>query len=72
MQELWGLSPANDLLCYILHATQYSSGRFFDTVTISVDILTGKTRAHLSWSCICDMLPCRPPNHLFNVREQKL
>ena len=61
MQELWGLSPANDQLCYNLHATQCSCGRYFEAVTISVAISTGKVRAHPSWSCSCDLPPCHYP-----------
>ena len=61
MQELWGLSLADDHLRLNLHAAQFSSGRYFVAVTISAVILTGKVRVHPSLSCSCDLPPCHHP-----------
>ena len=61
MQELWGLSLADDHLRLNLHAAQYSSGRYFAAVTISAVILTGKVRVHPSWSGSRGMLPYHHP-----------
>ena len=61
MQELWGLSLADDHLRLNLHAVQCSSGGYFAAVTISAVILTGKMRVHPSQSCSCDLPPCHLP-----------
>ena len=61
MQELWGLSPADEHLRYNLHAAQCGSGRCFEAVIISVAISTGKVRAHPRWSSSCNSLPFHHP-----------
>ena len=73
MQELWGLRPADEHLCYNLHAAQCSSGRYFEAVTISVAISIEKVRAHPSWGVSHDLLPCHHlGNHLLEVMEQRV
>ena len=61
MQEIWGLRPVDEHVCYGLHAKKCCFGRYFEAVTISVAISTGKVRAHPSWSSRYNSVPCDHP-----------